>query len=356
MAFIKRHALLTYFALTFAISWGGFVMVLGRGGLASANWEAEAGFAYAVAAMLAGPTVAGILLTAFIDGRARLREMLSRLLRWRASVRWYAFAILPAPLLAVAVLLALKLPAPIFTATDKAGVVASGIVASLTAVFEEVGWMGFALPRIRRRHGVFATGLMLGVVWGAWHLLQQIFISGTYAGGLPPALYLTLAIGNTVAGLTAYRVLMVWLYDRTGSLLIATIMHSSLIASTIFIFRPEASGPAFMAYSWTFTAAMWLVVAAVAAISRGHLSQPGCATLDFPTIYASGRAGIATPLISSHSASGTSKASIGSHISDRIGPPRNPASCSGRQTTRRTEAKTPTQASRMGIIRPRRKR
>jgi membrane protease YdiL (CAAX protease family) len=272
MVFIKRHALLTYFALTFAISWGGFVLVLGRAGLASTNWQAEARFAYAVAAMLAGPTVAGILLTGILDGRPGLGELLSRLLMWRANAGWYAFAILPAPLIAVAVLRALSIPAPIFTAANKSAVIIPGMVAGLTAVFEEVGWTGFVVPRLRRRHGVFATGLVLGVVWGAWHLLQQIFISGTYTGGLPVALYLALAIANTIAGLTAYRVLMVWLYERTGSLLIVTLMHASLIASTIFILRPEATGVAFLTYEWTFTAATWLVVAAVTAISGTDLS------------------------------------------------------------------------------------
>jgi uncharacterized protein len=74
--------------------------------------------------------------------------------------------------------------------------------------------------------------------------------------------------------LTAYRVLMVWVYDRTESLLVATLMHASLTASTIFVFTPLATGVALVAYSWVLAAALWMVVAAVALASGGQLSRP----------------------------------------------------------------------------------
>ena len=120
--------------------------------------------------------------------KAGLREVLRRLLRWRVGARWYAVALLPAPLLAAAVLFALSLSSPIFTTADKTAVLLSGIAAGLTTVLEEIGWTGFAVPRLRRRYGVVTTGLIVGVLWGAWHFLQGLFISGTYAGVLPLAL------------------------------------------------------------------------------------------------------------------------------------------------------------------------
>jgi membrane protease YdiL (CAAX protease family) len=76
-----------------------------------------------------------------------------------------------------------------------------------------------------------------------------------------------------VAQLTAYRVLLVWVYDRTGSLLVVTLMHASLTASTIFIFRPLATGASFLTYVWVFAAALWVVVAAVAVANGGQLSR-----------------------------------------------------------------------------------
>jgi membrane protease YdiL (CAAX protease family) len=272
-AFIRRQPVATYFALTFAISWGGFLLVVGPGGFASTSWQTDARFPFAVLAMLAGPSVAGVLLTGLVDGKAGLREVLSRLLRWRVGARWYAVALLLAPLLAAAVLFALSLSSPIFTTGDKAAVLLAGIAAGLTTVLEEVGWTGFAVPRLRRRYTIVTTGLIVGVLWGAWHFLQGLYISGTYAGPLPLALFLPLNCFGAIAQLTAYRVLLVWVYDRTGSLLVVTLMHASLTASTIFIFTPLATGVSFLAYVWLLAAALWAVVGVVALANGRHLSR-----------------------------------------------------------------------------------
>lgn len=272
-AFVNSHPVLTYFALTFAISWGGFILVVGPGGFANTNWQADPSFPFAVMAMLAGPSVAGLLMTAIADGRPGFRKLRSRLFKWRVDTRWYAIALLPAPLLSVIVLFALSLTSPIYTADDKAAVLLSGIMAGLTTVLEEIGWTGFAIPRLRQRYSILTTGLIVGIPWGIWHLLQQIYISGSYTGGVPLALYFSLAVFNTVSGLTAYRVLLVWIYDHTESLLVTTLMHASLTASNIFIFRPEATGVSFLAFGLVFTAAQWFLVAVVAAANRGQLSQ-----------------------------------------------------------------------------------
>ena len=96
------------------------------------------------------------------------------------------------------VLFALSLTSPIFSADGKAVVLLSGILAGLTTVLEEVGWTGFAVPRLRLRYGVITTGLIVGVLWGAWHLLQGLWISGTYSGALPLALFVTKEISSFV--------------------------------------------------------------------------------------------------------------------------------------------------------------
>ena len=58
-----------------------------------------------------------------------------------------------------------------------------------------------------------------------------------------------------------------------GSLLVVTLMHASLTASTIFIFTPLATGVSFLAYVWLLAAALWVVVAAVAVVNGGQLSR-----------------------------------------------------------------------------------
>jgi hypothetical protein len=136
-AFIKRHPVLTYYALTFAISWGGMLLVIGGpGGIPGTPEQIERLMLLVVLALMAGPSVAGLLLTGLVDGQAGLRELLSRLRRWRVGARWYAIALLALPLLATATLFALSLTSPVFlpgivTTDDKASLLLSGIAVGL---------------------------------------------------------------------------------------------------------------------------------------------------------------------------------------------------------------------------------
>ena len=197
-AFIKRHPLLSYFALAFAISWGGILIAvgLGPGGFSATPQQLQMAVPYAVPAMILGPSVAGILLTGLLYGRTGLREFRSRLLRWRVGARWYAVALLTAPLSMMAVLLALSLVSPeflprIFTAGDKPILLLTGIAVGLVAgIFEELGWTGFAVPTLRLRYGVLGTGLIVGVLWGAWHLPINFWGSGVTVGELSLAIFL----------------------------------------------------------------------------------------------------------------------------------------------------------------------
>jgi hypothetical protein len=66
---------------------------------------------------------------------------------------------------------------------------------------------------------------------------------------------------------------MVWVYDRTESLLVAILMHASYIFSTLFVLAPPTTGAPFLIYSGVFTVALWGVVAAVAVANGGHLSR-----------------------------------------------------------------------------------
>jgi uncharacterized protein len=266
-SFVKRHPVLSYFALTFAISWGGILIFLAPVGFPINTERVE--FYVALVANQAGPMLAGILLTSLVYGRAGLREFLSRLLRWWVDVRWYAVALLAAPLLTTAILLALSLISPvflpgIFAANDKASLLVLGLVAGILGGLEEPGWTGFAVPELRRRYSILATALIVGFLWGAWHFLLTFWASGDTSGVFSPSL-LVPPLVFYIAVLPTFRILMVWVYDRTESLLVAMLMHASLTASTTFILMPVATGTALSTYYLVLTALLWLIVGVVAA-------------------------------------------------------------------------------------------
>ncbi len=275
-AFIKRHPVPTYFALTFAISWGGVLILGAPYGMPTTSEQFEKLWAIVFLPYFLGPSIASILLTGLVYGRTGFRELLSRLLRWRVGARWYAVALLTAPLLMTPILFAFSLISPVFlpgilTTTDKVGLILSGLVIGLIlgGLMEELGWTGFAVPTLRRRYGVVTTGLIVGVLWGVWHFPVKILISG--ALGLAP--FLAVDLFTAVLNLTAHRMLMVWVYDRTESLLVAMLMHASLTASTLFILAPSATGVPLLTYNLVAAAAAWVVVATVAVAKHEQLSQ-----------------------------------------------------------------------------------
>jgi membrane protease YdiL (CAAX protease family) len=155
-SFIKQHPVLAYYVLTFAISWGGILMVVSRGGVPGNPAQLQKMIPIMIVAMLAGPTVACILLTGMVCGRAGYRDLLTRLRTWRVGSGWYAVALLTAPLVLMAVPLALSLRSPdflprIFTDSNKGPILLMGFAAgSAAGVFEELGWTGFVLPKLRR--------------------------------------------------------------------------------------------------------------------------------------------------------------------------------------------------------------
>ena len=274
--FFKGHPVLTYYALVFAISWGSFLVFLGPAAfLGTEEVSFGAISPIALLAFLAGPSVAGIVTTALVHGKAGLWDVWSRLLRWRVGLRWYAVAVLTAPLLTMGALLALSLTSPAFlpelvTSADKPSLLLAGIVSALMVpVFEELGWTAFAVPELRKRHGVLTTGLIVGVIWGVWHfpLFVGIASSSTI---VPPAVFLAVLL---FSWLVAYRVLMVWLYDRTQSLFVMMVMHSLIVFGSLVLVPQSLSAERVATFDIAFAALLWLAIAAVAIAKGGHLSR-----------------------------------------------------------------------------------
>ena len=273
--FVVRHPVVTCFGLTFLISWGGILMVLGPGAFTGVAAPTEGLLPLVFLAMFAGPAVAGLLLMGVVSGEAGFRDLLSRLRVWRVATRWYAVALLAAPLLMLAVLLPLSLTSPgflpgIFTSDNKVSLLVIAIAAALmTGLCEELGWTGFIIPRLRLRYGVLTTGLIVGLLWGAWHF--PLFSGGDLSGAVPLALFLPVQLFTF---LPAYRVLMVWVYDRTGSLFVAMLMHVSLTASTLILQPLDVAGMRALTYDLVLAAALWLLIAALALANGRQLSRP----------------------------------------------------------------------------------
>ncbi|ELR73714.1 hypothetical protein C900_02118 [Fulvivirga imtechensis AK7] len=278
--FIQQHPVLCYYILVFAISWGGILLLIGGpGNIPGTKEQGEKLFIPALLIMFAGPFISGILMNFLVDGKEGLQHLFSKYLHWRTAGRWYAIAILTGPVIVVAVLLGLSLfnqdflPG-IITAEDKIGSVIFGVGWGLIGggLLEETGWTGFAVPRLRKRYSIITTGLIVGVLWGIWHFMIAFWASNYLAGEDSKIMFVASFLAFYLLALPAYRVLLVWVYDRTGSLPVIMLMHAFLSAGTI-IFQPSSSGEIAFVWNLTLGIVLCVIIALIFIISRSHASQ-----------------------------------------------------------------------------------
>jgi membrane protease YdiL (CAAX protease family) len=176
-----------------------------------------------------GPTLSGLLTTWLIYGYAGLREIWNRVRIVPAGRWWLAILIIPAvtaltPLLRWAGGYPVDLDAMLKLLGPG---LALGLIAGL---MEEVGWRGFLLPHLLKRYPPFTATLLLGLIWGGlWHGYADYF--GLGGRGLVSWILIIL-LGPIL--LTAWSVIITWVYERTqGSLLMAYFMHASLSSSAL---------------------------------------------------------------------------------------------------------------------------
>jgi membrane protease YdiL (CAAX protease family) len=256
MATIRRHPLRAYFVLAYGITWGAILAFLASIGFDLARvgmTEALVIFGF----MAAGPSAAGVLLTALLDGRHGLRELGGRYVHLRVPVRWYALALLTTPLL----LLGALVPLSTGVSDDYApAFLAFGIMAGLLAgALEEIGWTGFATPRLLERFSPLRAGLTLGVAWAAWHALADFSGNATVMGIGPWLVWFGV---YWLLPLTGYRVLMTWAYAHHRSLGLAVLMHASWTGwlAALTMEMPAGTGLAALTWSVPLAIGIWALV------------------------------------------------------------------------------------------------
>ncbi|HXY30509.1 MAG TPA: CPBP family intramembrane glutamic endopeptidase [Gemmatimonadaceae bacterium] len=201
--------------------------------------------------------------------RLGVRSFLVRLRRWMVSPRWYVLALVPSLALAGTVLL-LSLASSdfrpaLFDSNATSSILLGALVPSLIFGFcEEVGWSGFAVPRLRARHGILTTGLTVGTVWGAWHF-PLFWERDSFSAVLP----FTILLARLFSWLPPFRVLMVWMYDRTESLPVVMFMHAALVFTQLTLFPAALRGARVLTAVLATAVTVWLVLAVVALDSHG---------------------------------------------------------------------------------------
>ena len=232
-SFAKRHSLVIYFALAFAIAWIGSFVLVGPKFLAGETIVFDDVGKMAIMALIA-PFTAGLLMTYLADGKLGLKEMFVKMKKYKVGGRWYLpLLIFPVLLLVVSVFLGVLVSPEMLPVLQWLGVMAG----PLAGLFEETGWTGFAYPKMSRNASVLSIAISLGFIHGVWHFAFDFLAQSNFLGGF----YFPYFFGFLLH-IVGLRVLIVWVYENTRSLLLAMLMHAS---STGFygIIMPTTMGP-----------------------------------------------------------------------------------------------------------------
>lgn len=247
-------AVLQFFAITYLVSWTLFSAagyVLSRP--ASPAGAPLAGVLFLLGAIM--PSLVALALTALREGRTGVRVLLGGLRKWSVGARWYLFALtyMIAVKLAAAILNRFALGEwPRFGQTPWYLMVAAIVFSTPVQAGEEIGWRGYALPRLTKHFSLGGASVVLGVIWACWHL-PFFFIPGSDNYGQSFLLYLM--------AVTAISVAMAWVYWRTnGSLFLTMLLHAS-INNTAGIVPSPASTTATNPFYLDASLVAWLVVA-----------------------------------------------------------------------------------------------
>jgi membrane protease YdiL (CAAX protease family) len=235
---LARHPLISFFVMAYAFSWIVWSpWVLSEEGVGLLPFElggAASGLLNA-AAILAGPTLAGLIMTVSTEGREGIRRLLRRIVLWRVGLRWYLFALIGIP--AIMALGTIIVPGGVASF----GSLGLGYVLTYLTLFpliivlggplfEEVGWRGYALCRLQPLYGPLVGTLILGLLWALWHLPQFLVPSWAEASGGRGFL----AIVKFVLIAIAFAIVTTWVFNNTkGSVLLAILVHTSIDAFSI---------------------------------------------------------------------------------------------------------------------------
>ncbi|TMR91430.1 CPBP family intramembrane glutamic endopeptidase [Nonomuraea basaltis] len=252
---VRRHRLPSFFVLAFALSWWAWP-------LQALGISQEPGF------VPAGPVLSAVIVLAVTEGRAGLRELGGRLLRWRVGWVWYAAALgLPLAVITTTTWANVALfgaPAPDLAALSWSSVAllfAIRLVNPMDGpVGEEPAWRAYAVPRLQATRSPLVSAAILGVLVALWHLPTMV-IPGESLIGLPTTFLITFVY--------------VWLFNRSGgSLLLVLLFH--VTQGTITLGNIGFTGADVVRMEWLGFAAWTLVAAAVLLFDRkAWLAAPG---------------------------------------------------------------------------------
>ena len=218
----KDNSLKAYFIIAFLIPIVAVTLVTMKEGLQTelVTTQISASALVVIMSMVHAPTVAAVVVVSKDEGFDGIRNLFCQLKSWRFPLKWYMVALVLFPIAILMGLLYMKLFSARYTPVFTLTILAVGTL--ISPLWEEIGWTGYATPRMLRRYSPLKTGIYLGVIHMFFHLAADYWGAGVFYGKLYLAHFLL-----WMAGLIVLRVITLWIYIRTRSLVLGWLTHVS---------------------------------------------------------------------------------------------------------------------------------
>ncbi|UMZ73746.1 CPBP family intramembrane glutamic endopeptidase [Natranaerofaba carboxydovora] len=244
MKLVKHYPIVSFFVLAYLISWTFWLPFIFSS--TSIFWLLG-GF---------GPLIAAVLVVFNNEGKSQAKQFIKGIFRLKVALGWYFFAlILPIIIYYFAYQMYLF----------RGGTVEDFVTPSIffypiALIFatlfgggqEEVGWRGFALPRLQSKYSPFTSSVILGVMWAFWHI-PLFYASATYQANFPFGWYLL----NTIF----LSIIFTWFFNSTGgSIFIAMLLHGAVNAPSGWVPLELMSSYSYMTLSTFFVSVILIIV------------------------------------------------------------------------------------------------
>lgn len=262
---IKDKSLRNYFVIAFLIPIAATVLVTLKDGLQTGlvTNQLSALAMVVVMSMVHAPTIAAMIVAYSDGGFMGIKDLFQQMKYWRFKSKWYLRALLIFPLSILASLLLISLFSQSFTPAWSLSFLAFATLFS--ALWEEIGWTGYATPRMLKRISPLRTGISLGVIHTFWHLASDFWGSSAFYGNL--YLY-AIHFLLWMVGLTVLRILILWIYIRTKSLVLGWLTHFSYTGGQLLLVPLTLSAVETLFWNSAFVFVLLLVMALLVTMNK----------------------------------------------------------------------------------------
>ena len=234
---LVRNPLVSFFVLTALISWAIWTPIV----IQYARDPFPVSFAETPVYLILlaflgffGPTFAALIMAALEGGKEEIKRLLSGWKLWRVGLRWYlAFLLsqLVIEFLATQLYIGYVNTSPQIDWGNWAGFLPTFLRAALLggAIAEETGWRGYALSRLMKTRSALSASVIIGLIWGIWHLPISLVPGANFPIELNPTLFIVFVINAVFIS-----IIMTWLFNNTGGSIFICYLYHALLNTGIF--------------------------------------------------------------------------------------------------------------------------